>query len=99
MKSPDGETQYFAPARIDALVNILITIVIFALLILPVVIMYEVTNFGRGQTSLDAIGKSCMRRNCDFGNHLISLLARRCPHRIHTHIWHGCLMLDDRSTT
>ncbi|KAK5120562.1 hypothetical protein LTR85_006218 [Meristemomyces frigidus] len=55
-KCKDGDVDYYAPSRINALVNIIITIVIFILLIMPVVIMYEVTNLGQRQSALDAIG-------------------------------------------
>lgn len=55
-KNPNGDVKYFSPSRVDVLVNIIITAVVFVLLILPVVVMYEVTNIGRGQTPLDAIG-------------------------------------------
>ena len=48
--------DYFAPARIDMLVNIVITMVIFILLVLPVAIMYEVTDIARRQSPLDAMG-------------------------------------------
>lgn len=46
----------YTPSRVDKLVNIIITIVIFILLIVPVVLMYEVTNVGKRQSPFDAIG-------------------------------------------
>ncbi|KAK5137338.1 hypothetical protein LTR08_008915 [Meristemomyces frigidus] len=55
-KCLNGDVDYYAPARIDSLVNVCITLVIFALLILPVIILYEVTNIGQRQSALDAIG-------------------------------------------
>lgn len=55
-KCKSGDVEYFAPARIDKLVNIIITLVIFVLLVLPVVVMYEVTDISHEQSALDAIG-------------------------------------------
>ncbi|EMD00811.1 hypothetical protein BAUCODRAFT_153226 [Baudoinia panamericana UAMH 10762] len=55
-KCTDGDIHYFSPARVDALVNIIITIAVFALPVLPVVILYKVMNMGRRQSPLDAIG-------------------------------------------
>lgn len=48
--------SYFAPARIDALVNFIITVIIFILLVLPVVVMYRITETSAAQSPLDAIG-------------------------------------------
>lgn len=48
--------SYFAPARIDALVNFIITVIIFILLVLPVVVMYRITETRAAQSPLDAIG-------------------------------------------
>lgn len=55
-KCKDGDVDYFDAGRIDALVNILITIVIFVLLVIPVAIMYEVTDIAQRQSPLDAMG-------------------------------------------
>ncbi|KAK4634276.1 hypothetical protein CLAFUW4_01010 [Fulvia fulva] len=55
-KTSSGWVRYYAPARVDKLVNIIITIVIFILLVHPVIIMYEVTEMGAQQSALDAIG-------------------------------------------
>ena len=55
-KCQNGDVDYYAPKKVGALINVIITLVIAALLILPVVIMYEVTNIGQRQSALDAIG-------------------------------------------
>ena len=55
-KCKNDDVRYYSPAWIDTLVNVIITIIIFILLILPVIILYELTNLGTTQTALDAIG-------------------------------------------
>ncbi|KXS97531.1 hypothetical protein AC578_4595 [Pseudocercospora eumusae] len=55
-KTESKYINYFSPAKIDALVNVIITMVIFILLVLPVIIMYRVTEMGKSQSPLDAIG-------------------------------------------
>lgn len=55
-KTTDEDIHYYSPARIDSLVNVIITTIIFVLLVLPVVAMYEVTNIGRKASPFDAIG-------------------------------------------
>lgn len=55
-KSSNKDIHYYSPKRVDALVNLIITIVIFILLVLPVIILYKITNFAAKQSALDAIG-------------------------------------------
>ncbi|KAF7185019.1 hypothetical protein HII31_13642 [Pseudocercospora fuligena] len=55
-KTDSKYINYFSPAKIDTLVNVIITIVIFILLVLPVIIMYRVTEMGKSRSPLDAIG-------------------------------------------
>lgn len=56
IKTQDENLHYYSPTRVNTLVNIIITTVIFALLVLPVVAMYEVTSIGRRASPFDAIG-------------------------------------------
>ncbi|KAI9690365.1 MAG: hypothetical protein M1822_009327 [Bathelium mastoideum] len=57
-KTKDKHVYYFSPGRVDTLVGLIITIVIFVLLILPVVAMYRLTSFGNGnqRSTFQAIG-------------------------------------------
>ncbi|KAI6798788.1 hypothetical protein KC332_g7252 [Hortaea werneckii] len=55
-KTTDARLQYYAPARVDKLVGFIITGVIFMLLILPVVALYELSNVGRRESPFEAIG-------------------------------------------
>ncbi|KAI7481816.1 hypothetical protein KC367_g2624 [Hortaea werneckii] len=55
-KTTDASLQYYAPARVDKLVGFIITGVIFMLLILPVVALYELSNVGRRESPFEAIG-------------------------------------------
>ncbi|RMX73599.1 hypothetical protein D0869_13441 [Hortaea werneckii] len=55
-KTSDSRLQYYAPARVDKLVGFIITGVIFMLLILPVVALYELSNVGRRESPFEAIG-------------------------------------------
>ena len=42
-KTTDKQIHYYSPARVDSLVNILITAVIFVLLVIPVVVLYQLS--------------------------------------------------------
>lgn len=55
-KSSDKLMNYYAPERVDQLVNAIITAVIFILLILPVVAMYELSNVSQRASPFEAIG-------------------------------------------
>ncbi|RMY92271.1 hypothetical protein D0861_02588 [Hortaea werneckii] len=55
-KTTDASLQYYAPARVDKLVGFIITGVIFMLLILPVLALYELSNVGRRESPFEAIG-------------------------------------------
>jgi FtsH-binding integral membrane protein len=55
-KTKDTHVQYYAPERVDKLVNAIITTVIFALLVLPVVAMYELSNVSQRASPFEAIG-------------------------------------------
>ncbi|KAI7232378.1 hypothetical protein KC343_g6537 [Hortaea werneckii] len=55
-KTTDTSLQYYAPARVDKLVGFIITGVIFMLLVLPVVALYELSNVGRRESPFEAIG-------------------------------------------
>jgi hypothetical protein len=43
-KTTDPDISYYSSSRIDKLVNILITFIIFCLLVIPVITMYQLTN-------------------------------------------------------
>ncbi|CBX98461.1 predicted protein [Plenodomus lingam JN3] len=47
-KTTDPTISYYSSTRIDKLVNILITFVIFCLLVVPVVVMYRITGGSGG---------------------------------------------------
>jgi uncharacterized membrane protein YhaH (DUF805 family) len=55
-KTCDEDVHYYSPARIESLVNIIITVIIFVLLVLPVVALYELTDVGRSASPFVAIG-------------------------------------------
>ena len=55
-KSSDRYMHYYSPARVDMLVNVVITAIIFVLLVIPVVVLYKMSS-GSGNTSpFEAIG-------------------------------------------
>ena len=55
-KTNDPHVKYFAPAHVDTLVGTIITMIIFILLVLPVVVLYELSNMKQETTPLVAIG-------------------------------------------
>jgi len=55
-KTSDQAVNYYAPERVDKLVNAIITAVIFVLLILPVVAMYQLSNVSQRASPFEAIG-------------------------------------------
>ena len=55
-KTSDPDLKYYAPARVDTLVGVIITVIIFVLLILPVVAMYELSDIGEHASAFEAIG-------------------------------------------
>jgi uncharacterized membrane protein len=48
--------HYYSPARVEKLVGIIITMIIFVLLVLPVFVMYHLTSIGTRDSTLDAVG-------------------------------------------
>jgi hypothetical protein len=52
----DKHVIYYSPARVEKLVGIIITFIIFVLLVLPVVAMYKLTTIGERNSTLDAVG-------------------------------------------
>ncbi|PSN69310.1 hypothetical protein BS50DRAFT_490981, partial [Corynespora cassiicola Philippines] len=48
--------DYYSTSRIERLVGLIITLVIFILLILPVVAMYKLTSIGDRNSTFDAVG-------------------------------------------
>ncbi|KAI8938543.1 hypothetical protein NX059_004429 [Plenodomus lindquistii] len=55
-KSNDPFVYYYSPSRIEKLVGLILTIVIFMLLVLPVVLMYKMTSVGDRKSTFDAVG-------------------------------------------
>jgi hypothetical protein len=55
-KTKEQRLHYFDPARVDKLVNLIITSIIFILLVLPVVALYRLTNLAGQASPLEAIG-------------------------------------------
>ncbi|KAH9869038.1 hypothetical protein J1614_008115 [Plenodomus biglobosus] len=55
-KSDDECIYYYSPSRIEKLVGLIITVIIFILLVLPVVALYELTSVGKRTSTFDAVG-------------------------------------------
>ena len=55
-KTQDKNIRYYARSRVDKLIGLFITSIIFILLILPVVAMYKLTAIGLSQSTFSAIG-------------------------------------------
>jgi hypothetical protein len=55
-KTSDKRLTYYSSKRVDKLVNVIITTVIFVLLILPVVAMYELSSVSQRASPFEAIG-------------------------------------------
>jgi hypothetical protein len=49
-------TFYYSQSRIEKLVGLIITVMIFVLLVLPVVAMYQLTSVGDRNSTFDAVG-------------------------------------------
>jgi ABC-type transport system involved in cytochrome bd biosynthesis fused ATPase/permease subunit len=47
---------YYSQSRIEKLVGLIITLIIFVLLVLPVVAMYKLTTVGDRNSTFDAVG-------------------------------------------
>lgn len=56
MKTRDTNLNYYAGERIDRLVEIIITAVIFVLLVLPVAAMFQMSNTDQQSSPFQAIG-------------------------------------------
>ncbi|RAR09607.1 hypothetical protein DDE82_001725 [Stemphylium lycopersici] len=56
-KTTDPHISFYSSSRIDTLVNILITVVIFCLLVVPVILMYQLTNTA-SHVEVDASGNT-----------------------------------------
>jgi amino acid permease len=52
----DDLVHYYSASRIEKLVGVIITMIIFVLLILPVVAMYKLTSIGERNSTFDAVG-------------------------------------------
>jgi amino acid permease len=55
-KTSDKCTFYYSQSRIEKLVGLIITIMIFVLLVLPVVAMYRLTSVGDRNSTFGAVG-------------------------------------------
>ncbi|CAN9107213.1 unnamed protein product [Alternaria alternata] len=55
-KTSDKCTFYYSQSRIERLVGLIITVMIFVLLVLPVVAMYQLTSVGDRNSTFDAVG-------------------------------------------
>lgn len=55
-KTEDATIAYYSPSRVEKLVGLIITFIIFILLVLPVVAMYELTSVGDRDSTIDAVG-------------------------------------------
>jgi ABC-type transport system involved in cytochrome bd biosynthesis fused ATPase/permease subunit len=55
-KTNDKCIYYYSQSRIEKLVGLIITLIIFILLVLPVVAMYRLTSIGDRNSTFDAVG-------------------------------------------
>ncbi|EAT79898.1 hypothetical protein SNOG_12600 [Parastagonospora nodorum SN15] len=55
-KTNDPDIRYYSQSRIEKLVGLIITLIIFILLVLPVVAMYKLTSVGDRNSTFDAVG-------------------------------------------
>ncbi|KAH8729020.1 hypothetical protein GQ44DRAFT_502619 [Phaeosphaeriaceae sp. PMI808] len=55
-KTNDQCVYYYSQSRIEKLVGLIITLIIFILLVLPVVAMYKLTSVGDRNSTFDAVG-------------------------------------------
>ncbi|KAK4955899.1 hypothetical protein LTR10_006838 [Elasticomyces elasticus] len=55
-KTNNPHIHYYAPHRVDMLVNLIITAVIFVLLIVPVVLMYKLSDLAQEASPFEALG-------------------------------------------
>ncbi|KAF1830723.1 hypothetical protein BDW02DRAFT_533424 [Decorospora gaudefroyi] len=55
-KTDDKCLYYYSQSRIEKLVGLIITLIIFILLVLPVVSMYKLTSVGDRNSTFDAVG-------------------------------------------
>ncbi|KAI4623087.1 hypothetical protein J4E83_004477 [Alternaria metachromatica] len=55
-KTDDKCLYYYSQSRIEKLVGLIITLIIFILLVLPVVAMYKLTSVGDRNSTFDAVG-------------------------------------------
>jgi amino acid permease len=55
-KTKNRAIKYVSPSRVDTLVGLIITVMIFILLVLPVVAMYELTSIGKADSTIKAVG-------------------------------------------
>nr|OQO26163.1 hypothetical protein B0A51_03882 [Rachicladosporium sp. CCFEE 5018] len=56
VKTSNKLVDYYAPSRINKLVNTIVVATIFTLLVLPVVALYRLSDVGTGASALEAIG-------------------------------------------
>jgi amino acid permease len=55
-KTNSKAINYVSASRVDKLVGLIITIIIFVLLVLPVVAMYKLTSAGDDNSTIKAVG-------------------------------------------
>jgi hypothetical protein len=55
-KTSSKDVFYYSSSRIEKLVGLIITLIIFILLVLPVVAMYKLTCIGERNSPFDAVG-------------------------------------------
>lgn len=64
-KTSDSDISYYSSSRVDKLVNILITFIIFCLLVVPVITMYQLTNTA-AHIETDPSGKTSTQSQVDI---------------------------------
>ncbi|KAI4700967.1 hypothetical protein J4E81_003931 [Alternaria sp. BMP 2799] len=64
-KTSDSDISYYSSSRVDKLVNILITFIIFCLLVVPVITMYQLTNTA-AHIETDPSGKTSVQSQVDI---------------------------------
>jgi len=55
-KTNDEHVHYYSQSRVEKLVGLIVTVIIFILLVIPVVTMYKLTVIGHRNSTLDAVG-------------------------------------------
>jgi hypothetical protein len=56
VKTSDEYIHYYSPERVDLLVNLIITAIIFVLLVIPIIVFYNVSSARHTPSPFEAVG-------------------------------------------